>query len=500
MPSQSALSRGLTTITRAIRVAAGVFAPGHLGELTAIVPFELVDAVLAETRTAGKRVRDLPSRVGVYFLLAMGLFGEVGYRGVWAKLTAGLAGLTVVAPTSKSLRDLRRRIGPAPVKALFEVLAGPLAQPTTPGVRFGRYRTVSFDGCTSQKVPDSKRNRAWLGKDAKAGYPRLELMTLVETGTRAVLGAVFGPTAEGETSYAKRLLHLLDPSMLVLWDKGFDSNDFLAAVAAAKAQFLGRLKANRRPPVLARLPEGSYLSLIGGVKVRIVEAVVTVVCADGSSFTGVYRLVTTLLDHRRYPATALINLYHQRWEHESAYYALRHTVLAGRVLRSKDPTGVTQEMWALLVLYQALRTAMVAAAESVPGTDPDRASFTVAFQTARDLVTNAAGVVTDTIDQIGTIGRQILANLLPARRLRVSSRKVKSPISRYHTKHDDGRPSTSQKVTDLAITIHEPASTPGPEPAPTSNDPAHPQWTINKPQPGQREPRRPKVLTAARAP
>jgi hypothetical protein len=49
-------------------------------------------------------------------------------------------------------------------------------------------------------------------------------MTLVETGTRSLIGAVFGPTDEGETSYASRLLHLLTPDMLVLWDKGFDAN------------------------------------------------------------------------------------------------------------------------------------------------------------------------------------------------------------------------------------------------------------------------------------
>ena len=85
------------------------------------------------------------------------------------------------------------------MRALFEVLAGPLARPTTPGVRFGPYRTVSFDGCSSQKVPDTERNRAWLGRTAHHGYPTLELMTLVETGTRALIGAVFGPTAEGET-------------------------------------------------------------------------------------------------------------------------------------------------------------------------------------------------------------------------------------------------------------------------------------------------------------
>lgn len=85
----------------------------------------------------------------------------------------------------------------------------------------------------------------------------MELMTPAETGTRALSGAVIGPTAEGDTSWASRLLR---PDMLVLWDKGFDGNDFLAAVTATRAQFLGRLRSNRRTPVLTRLADGSYLS------------------------------------------------------------------------------------------------------------------------------------------------------------------------------------------------------------------------------------------------
>nr|WSX48252.1 transposase domain-containing protein [Streptomyces sp. NBC_00974] len=180
MPRHCVLPSALTAITRTVTVAAGRFAPGHLGELTAVVPFELVDAVLAETRTVQRRLRDLPSRVGVYFLLAMCLFPEVGYRLVWAKLTTSLSGMPVVRPSAKALRDLRRRLGSAPVRALFEVLAGPLAQPTTPGVRFGPYRTVSFDGCSSLRVPDSERNRAWLSRTSHHGYPTLELMTLIE--------------------------------------------------------------------------------------------------------------------------------------------------------------------------------------------------------------------------------------------------------------------------------------------------------------------------------
>ncbi|MFB7694720.1 transposase domain-containing protein [Streptomyces sp. NPDC056099] len=206
-------------------MAAGRFAPGHLGALTPVVPFELVDGVLSETRAVQRRLRDLPSRVGVYFLLAMCLFPEVGYRLVRGKPTADLSGMPVVCPNTKALRDLRRRLGSAPMQALFEVLAGPLARPTTPGVRFGPCRTVPFDGFSSIKVPDSERNRDWLGRCPRGGYPRVELMTLVETGTRTVVTAVFGPTREGETSYATRLLHHLGPDMPVPWDRGFDGND-----------------------------------------------------------------------------------------------------------------------------------------------------------------------------------------------------------------------------------------------------------------------------------
>lgn len=39
---------------------------------------------------------------------------------------------------------------------------------------------------------------------------------------------------------------------------------------------------------------------------------------------------------------------------------------------------------------------------------------------------------------------------------RVSTRKVKSPISRYNERHDDGRPGTSHTVTGLDITIIDP--------------------------------------------
>ncbi|GAB3654568.1 hypothetical protein GCM10027589_13340 [Actinocorallia lasiicapitis] len=62
------------------------------------------------------------------------------------------------------MRDLLRRVSVASVRELFGVVAGPLAQPGTPGARFGRLRTVSFADYTSIKAPDMSRNVAWLRK------------------------------------------------------------------------------------------------------------------------------------------------------------------------------------------------------------------------------------------------------------------------------------------------------------------------------------------------
>lgn len=470
-----------TTITHAVTVAEGVFAPGHLGELTQYLPFELVDDVLEQTATVQRRLRELPSRVGVYFLLALGMFPKLGYARVWQKLTAGLVGVAVAAPSEKALRDLRRRLGPAPMKALFEVVAGPLAQPHTPGTRFGGLRTLAFDGCNSLKVPDTERNRSWIGRIRYrmgwAGYPTLRLMTLAETGTRGLLGATLGSAGDrDEAGLARRLLPLLGPGMLVLLDRAFDASTFLADIAATGAMLLARARSTRKPPVLEHLSDGSYLSCLDGLTVRIIEADVAMSGRDGSSVRDSYRLITTLLDHHRYPADALVELYHERWEIESAYLALRHTLLDGHVLRSGDQPGLEQELWALLTVYQLLRMAMVTAVETCPGTDPDRASFTTALQTARDQLTAARGICPDgPADLLGVIGRAVLATLLPARRPRYSARKVKCATSRYLNR-DDGRPATPTTITAIDITVRTPPLdlTPRPRRYKTSRPPRPP--------------------------
>lgn len=172
--------------------------------------------------------------------------------------------------------------------------------------------------------------------------------------------------------------------------------------------------------------------------------------------TGVYRLATTLLDPSRYPAFELVRLYHERWEVESAYFAIKKSML-GR--RARTLPGIAQEIYALLTAYQVLRTAVADATEAVPGADPDRAGFSIALQAARDQVIQAAGVIAGTtIDLVGAIGRAVLTNLMSARRLRLSPRAVKRPMSRYAYKSLRVDRRTYKATVSIDILSTEPIS------------------------------------------
>ena len=56
------------------------------------------------------------------------------------------------------------------------------------------------------------------------------------------------------------------------------------------------------------------------------------------------------------------------------------------MLRSRDPEGVAQEMWALFAVYQAIHTLIGAAADTT-GIPPEKISFRHALAAATDTVT-----------------------------------------------------------------------------------------------------------------
>ena len=127
--------------------------PLRLGVLTAQIGPALVDEVVAAAGATQRRVRLLPARAVVYFVLALCLFSGAdsarppGYRSVLRSLTGRLRHLRGIGlPTSAALTQARRRLGEVPLRLLLARLIGPLAAPETPGVfAFGR-RVVAWDG------------------------------------------------------------------------------------------------------------------------------------------------------------------------------------------------------------------------------------------------------------------------------------------------------------------------------------------------------------------
>jgi hypothetical protein len=392
---------------------------------------------------------------------------------VWDRLVAGLNGLAVPAPTAGALTQARRRLGVKPVRWLFNLLRGPVVT-TVSTMADGTYwrglLVCALDG-TIMTVADSAANLTVYtkqrgGATGGSNYPMLRLVALVACGTRSVIDAVFGPVSRGETTYAPALLRSLHAGMLILADRNFAAGSLFAAIAAARADALVRVRTGRSAPtlpVLRRLSDGSYRSVFGGVAVRVIDAEITIATKAGRA-TGTYRLITTLLDPHRHPAFELVKLYHERWEVETAYLELKSSILGGRVLRARTPTGIDQEVYALLITYQILRTAMADATSTQPGIDPDRASFTIALNAARDLVVQAANIIAGTvIDLCGRIGRLVLDNLMPNRRIRTNPRTVKRAISKYNARGPDINRATYNATISIS-TLGGSSSTTGPEP------------------------------------
>jgi len=427
----------------AISSSFDALAAGHLGELTGIVPPEMVDAALDTAGGGQKRVRRLPSRVVVYLLLAGGLFAEQGWQQVWARLTGGL-GVRVPRPAKSSIAQAMRRVGPGPLRELFTLLAGPAATHAPASVRFAGRLVDAIDG-TQIPIPDTDANRGLFpkprgGPNGEAGYPFLRLVALVACGTRTIIEAAFGSDQTGELGYARQLTGALRAGMILLGDRNFATYQFFTDITATGADFLIRAKTGNGAMGLTaheRLPDGSYLADARGVTVRVIDAQVTLTTETGTR-TGTYRLITTLLDPDKAPAAGLVRLYHERWEIETAYCELKSTILAGRVLRGKHPAAVTQEVWALLCAYQILRIAIADTALARPDIDPDRLSFTTTLRTARDQIIRATDVIGDiAIDLVGRIGTALLNDVMPARRTRTRQRVIKRAISKYRAKGPD---------------------------------------------------------------
>jgi hypothetical protein len=361
-----------------------------IGLLAAVVPRDVIDdAVEGFGKGAKRSDSKLPAHVMVYFAMALALFADEDYAEVLTRLTETLgdwgcwdAGWET--PGSPGITQARKRLGPDVVREVFEQVARPVATMETAGAWLAGKRLVSIDGF-EWDVPDSKANAAHFGYAGSGGsrsaFPKMRVVTLVESGSRAVIGAQAGPCGgkgSGEQSAARRLYPVLEEEMLLLADRNFYSFTDWAQASETGADLLWRVGDTLKLPLVKKVGDGSYLSVVFASRVsakvrarilqaaragddlqefdeqarliRVVEYEVPDRGTDGQR--ELFCLLTTLLDARSAPAALLAAAYQERWEHESAN-AQAKVVLRGpgKVMRSQSPDMVYQELYGYLLTH-----------------------------------------------------------------------------------------------------------------------------------------------------
>jgi hypothetical protein len=427
--------------------------------LEGVYPKEVIERCVQQSEpwsTKVRRVRLSTALTLVFFVIGMALWSRRNQCQVWQSLVGKLSDLHPAEPKStmsdSGLSGRRQELGSQGLEALMRERCQVMAQPSSmPSAFYGRYRLMAIDG-TVFNTPDTKANAAAFGRSSNqygpGAYPQVRCVLLAECGPHTVVGLEIDGYEVSEVHGAHRLLSQVGRNVLVLVDAGITSGGFIEHVRERGAQVLGALEAGawehlRKP---RRLSDGSVLAWLGptrpgsahypvrrGVWVRIISYRVT---DERLGEVGkVYRLVTTLLNPRLAPALELIALYHERWEIELVIDEIKtHERAQRKVLRSKTPAGVRQELYGIYLAHYAVRVLLAQAAVAAE-LDPDRLSLSEGLFELTEMLSLALTLEEEATEPLLTRLRHKMAqHILPARRLRINRREVKQIYNKYKPK------------------------------------------------------------------
>ena len=421
-----------------------------LPQLETIIAAHVVQDVLTECEAWGQRENKLNMQAMIYLIIALALYPDCSTREVYRRLLEGLPhtlSLQEEVPTAGAFCQRRQQLGVTPLRELFARSARPLALPQTRAAfRFGM-RVLAVDG-TLENLPDTDANRVVFPYHtqeelSRSPFPQARCVLLMECGTHAIFDAEITAVQQGELSSVLALIERqLGPGMLLLCDAGICCSQVLFAARRKDAHVLGRLDSSSYRLPWVRLHDGSYLVKVyqdsshhrgQELTARVIEYQIK--DPRTGELSAPIRLMTTLLDPKRYPIEALIRLYHERWEIEQAIDEMKtHLCLSARTLRSQTPQGVEQEMYGLRLSYFAVRALMYAAAVQADW-DPDEVSFVHTInviQRSQWRLMQASDWQRPALRQ--ALVQEVRQARVPPRRLRFQARVVKRTRSRYARK------------------------------------------------------------------
>jgi hypothetical protein len=394
-----------------------------LGVLVSSVARDVIDAAVAARGAGAKRSGGtLPPHVVAYLTMALCLFPDDDYEEVATKVTGALSRFgcwdaSWSVPTASGITQARKRLGPQVMADVFEGVAQVVATADTRGAWLRRWRVLAIDGFDVD-LEDTEGNAERFGYAGSGGnrsaYPKARVVALAECGSHAFLAAEVDAYAVGEKTLAQRLYPRLLPDELLTADRNFYSWGAWDLASRTGAALLWRAPTQLDLPVVQVLDDGTYTTVLINPKIRgrrreriladaraggdldpeeahlarVVEY--DVPDREGNGTGELIVLLTTITDPGQARADELAATYHQRWEEETANDQLKtHLRGPGRVLRSRLPDLVRQEIWAWLTVHYAIAVLIARAAEAAD-LDPDRVSFTRVLRIVRRTATGTA--------------------------------------------------------------------------------------------------------------
>lgn len=406
-----------------------------------------IEEALAATGTATVRRRRLPAEQVVWLVVGMGIFRDEPISELVATLDLALPGKRGARVAPSSVVQARDRLGGEPIRWLFERTATEWAHASARRHAWRGLAVYGADG-TTVRVPDSAENRAHFGGqdtrwEGTSGYPLARLVTLMALRSHLLAGARFGPYKTDERTYAEQLWPLVPADSLTVVDRLFLSAKTLLGIerGGSNRHWLTRARSTSKWRRVKRLGPGD--DLVEMDVSRHARSTDPTLPTTWTMRAIRYRrrgfrpqtLLTSLLDPKRYPASEIVALYHERWEIELGYNEVKRVMLdREETTRSKSVRGVAQELWGLALSYNLVRleAERVAAEAGVP---PTRISFTAALtfvETAfRTWGLENAGRMPERLLKLrADIGHFVL----PERRSRAYPRAVKLKMSNYARK------------------------------------------------------------------
>src|SRR5712692_7430620 len=428
--------------------------------LSEVYPKDVIERCVHQSApwsTKARRVRASTALALVMFVIGMALWSRLNQCQVWQSLVGKLSSLHPAEPEStlsdSGLSGRRQELGSQCLQTLMRERCQVIATPQKmPSAFFGRYRLMAIDG-TLFNTPDTPANATAFGRSSNqygpGAYPQARCVLLAECGSHAVVGLEMDRYDVSEVHGAHHLLEQVGPEMLVLVDAGITSGGMLEQAREQHAHVLGALEAGAWEHLAnqRRLCDGSVLAWVPptgkgqaqyplrrGMWIRLISYRIT---DERLGEEGkVYRLVTTLLNPRVAPALELVALYHERWEVELVIDEIKtHERVQRKVLRSKTPEGVYQELYGIFLAHYAVR-ALMAQAAMESNLDPDRLSFSEGLFQLTEMIDLALTLEPEEATEplLARLQHKMARTVLPPRRLRINRREVKQVYNKYKPK------------------------------------------------------------------